>query len=432
MRGSVELIQAGARAWRGYRDAVAAAAVAQSAMGGANVASAGGAGAAVGFGSRFGLLRYIPHVAAAAGGYFAGKWTAKKLGLGPGPERYASATERQTGAERGREIANREISQRTAMEANRREWYGSTIQSQMFGREESPQARLQANRLEMAELQRRSVATIGWHEQKAKGYGTAAAVRHEATGKYDEGTQRLEAQRAQHLLAADRERLEMLRESKRLTEERGQAEIDAARKSGEYAKAALLTAKQQVEEAQKKAKVAREEYSSAKQRFGLLDPREQRKHVALKAKLDRGENLSRTEVNYLWESGDKETQAALGRRAEQLAEAGGWSDRYYSPAESATAQAESVASRASFRTEAESRGYSGLMSTATEKKIVHRIEVDVMAQQDQISQKVGQVLQRITDDIRRGADSTAKREAQLQIDRDRLNQDSRAESERGG
>ena len=460
MRGSVELIQAGARAWRAYREAVTAAAVAQTAMNATSMAggvgaagrTAGGAGAAAGVGAagmglKGGLratgglaLSLIPKAGPAAlvigtavGSYYAGRLAAKQLGWIPKPlPPITPIAKRQAATERGIAFANREISQRTAMEANRREWYGSTIQSQMFGREESPQARLRANQLEMAELRRRSGQTIGWNEQRAKSLGTAAAVHFEATGKYDEVTQRLGAMRAQHLLAADLERVGMLKEMKRLTEERGRDEIEAARKAGRFALESLLIARKQVETAKEKAKVAREEYSSAKQRFGLLDSREQRKHVALKAKLDRGEDLSRAEVSYLWESGDKETQAALGRRAEQIAEASGWSDRYYSPAESATAQAKLVAAQKGQRTEAESLGYSSLVSATDERTITHRIEVDVTAKEGEISQKVGRVLEDINRDIYRGAESASRRAASSEIEKDRLNQASQEAAGRGG
>jgi len=435
MRGSVELVHSMTRGWRAYRDAVAAAAVAQSAMGGANVASAGGAAVGIG-GMLKGKLatvgRIAAPIAAGIGGYYAGRWMAGQLGLGTGPGRYADAGSRAAGAERGTAIASREISQRTAMEANRREWYGSTIQSQMFGREENPQARLQANRLEMAELQRRSGQTIGWNEQRAKSLGTAAAVHFEATGKYDEVTQRLGAMRAQHLLAADRERVEMLREMKRLTEERGRDEIEAARKAGQFATSALLTARQQVETAREKARITQEEYLSGAERFGQRSAREQRKAIGLKERLDRGEKLTLEQRQFMRSIGDEETTGRIRNIDVAVGEAAGYS-RFFGSARSAAdaARVESVAASKWQRTEAESLGYSGLAS-ATEKEIVHRIEVDVTARQDQGSRQAGQDVLRIRDEIFRAAQSIAQREAAQQVARDRLTQASQDTAGRGG
>ena len=409
MRGSVELIQAGARAWRGYRDAVAAAAVAQSAMGVAGVGGAGRLGLALG---GIGAVATGVGIPLAVAGYFlhkaeVGTFSNEKRGR-------ASMAARLSGLEKGSEAARPEVTYALSLARIRQESRESSTASRQFGREGTA-AELLANAARMRD------AKAGLTDAAAtRAKGQAAWQRYATSMGNGRSDDESRARSEAYFVAARQQQIEALKEMKRLTEERGQLEIRAARETGRQLQDNLLTSQRELETAKEKVRIAQEQYGSVKQRFGAMDAREQRRAIGLKQRLDAGGRLTLDQLRFLQGAGGQATTEAIGGIYERRAEAAGF-DRFFGSSErSAISSAQTEAAAAEKRL--------GGLTLKTEAVITHKIEADA----DAIARKLRPILQDFDRKMQQEMNTLAKQTYQQQVELNELRQASQETAGRGG
>ena len=341
------------RGWRAYRDAVTAAAVAHGVLGAAQTAQMTTGAASLGLGGLLAkgagsLAKFGPLAIPVGAAYLSYRHL---KGIRPGQIAASEAADRArwqdqigtiTASQQGASTAatlhgvEREANwiyslQRAEADAHKRGLSGSqyarftTEAALKEARSDYATAKARRNELwggvSPGPMQRITVAERWGVDPHAA--STWQDPEHVA--RYTEATRGIDvvkvkeqyAQAQQDMLRAKKQELEL--EQRRLEINR-----QITRESAQGVQATLQGLRQQLDVEKQKIQTVRDAALTAKQRFGMASPVEQRRQLAVKAKADRGEALTRDEARLMQGMGTMATGDIYAREAGRFAEAGGW------------------------------------------------------------------------------------------------------------
>jgi len=352
MRGSIEVIHAMVRGWRAYRDAVAAAAVAQSALGTAQSATLAG-GAALAGGGFLKLLggaatKAAPFALVGAAGYAAyrgiagmsaraesareqaarAQWQTDIRGLSGGVVQspYAALHDAQQQsawllaqreaetAAHARGLSGLRFDKSVNEDLRKRAWadYAAAKRrrDELWGTAMSP-GPMQRIRVAATWENRDPQDPANWRDPMYVGRVAAA------TAGIDVGKVKQDYLESGQQMQAALERIYEL-ESRRL-----QINRDISRTAIQGAETTLRILQQQLAAEKERIQAARDATLSAKVRFGMSTPLEQRRYLSLAGKVQAGGQLTREEAGFFRGLGTMETERVYTETGERLAELGG-------------------------------------------------------------------------------------------------------------